>query len=236
VFVVIVGAGKVGLNVARSLTALGHEVALVESRRSRHVLLARALGERLLYGDGTEMDTLERAGIARADLVVAVTGDDEDNVVIALVARLEYGVAKVVARVNDPRNQKTFDLLGIDATVCATTLLMSLIQHELPGHHYVPLLQLRREGIDLVEIEVSHESPGAHLPIGEIRLPKGVLLAAVLRGGRALLARPQEVLLPGDQALFVLEPGTHKGLIAAFMPSRRPEDVEKESSLDWGPG
>lgn len=235
-FVVIVGAGKIGLNVARSLTALGHEVTLVERRRSRHDQLSRELGERLLLGDGGEMDTLERAGISRADLVVAVTGDDEDNVVIALIARLEYGVPKVVARVNDPRNQRTFDLLGLDATVCATTLLMSLLQHELPGHHYVPLLKLRREGMELVEIEVSDESPAAHLPIGEVRLPKGVLLAAVLRDGRALLARPDEVLQPGDQALFVLEPGTEKRLIAAFMPGRRPEDVQAESSIDWGAG
>ncbi len=131
-FVLIVGAGKVGLNVARSLARLGHEFLVVEQRRRRFDLLRPELEDQLLFGDGTEMWVLEEAGITRADLVVAVTGDDEDNVVIAQLAKHEYHVPKVVARVNDPRNRPTFDLLDVDATICASTMVVSMIQHELP--------------------------------------------------------------------------------------------------------
>ena len=102
---------------------MGHEVIVVEQRRMRYDLLLPELEERLLFGDGTEIWVLEKAGIARADMVVAVTGDDEDNIIISQLAKLKYDVPKVVARVNNPRNQPTFDLLGVDATVCAATML-----------------------------------------------------------------------------------------------------------------
>ena len=231
-FVLIVGAGKVGLNVARSLSTLGHEFVVIEQRRSRYYLLQVKLEDHLLLGDGTEMWVLEKAGIGRADLVVAVTGDDEDNVVIAQLAKLEYGVAKVVARVNNPRNQATFDLLDVDATICATTLMISMIQHELPAHQFVPLLSMRRENMELVEIEVSHDSPAAYLSIADIVLPPGVLVAAILRNGETLLARGSEELQPGDQLLCLLAPGKEKALISTLLPSRRPEDVQAETSVD----
>jgi trk system potassium uptake protein TrkA len=232
VFVVIVGAGKVGLNVARSLDRLGHEYIVLEQRRSRHAELEPELEDRLLFGDGTEMWVLESAGIDRADLVVAVTGDDEDNVVIAQLAKHEYGVPKVVARVNNPRNQPTFDLLDVDATVCASTMVVSMIQHELPVHQFVPLLSLRHENMEVVEIEVSHDSPAAYLTLDEITLPSGVLVAAILRGDDALIPRGDDELLPGDQLLCLLAPGKERALIAALLPSRRPEDVQAETSDD----
>ncbi len=231
-FVLIVGAGKVGLNVARSLTRLEHEVIVVEQRRSRYDLLLPELGERMLFGDGTEIWVLEKAGIARADLVVAVTGDDEDNVVISQIAKLKHKVPKVVARVNNPRNQATFDLLDVDATVCAATMLMSMIMHELPVHQFVPLLSLKRENVELVEIAVTEETPSAHTAVKDIRLPSGVLVAAILRRGTAVLAHGDEVLLPGDQVLCLLQPGKEKELIRSFLPSRKPEDVQAEASSD----
>ncbi len=232
-FVVVVGAGKVGVNVARSLSQLGHEFILIEQRRRTFDVIAPEFDEeQLLFGDGTEMWVLEEAGITRADLVVAVTGDDEDNVVIAQLAKHVYGVPKVVARVNNPRNQRTFDLLDVDATVCASTMVISMIEHELPYHQFVPLLSMRRENVELVEIEISEESPAAHLTIADLRLPDGVLLAAILRGDSALLGRGDEVLLPGDQVLCLLAPGKEKDLIRSLLPGRRPEDVQAESGID----
>lgn len=232
-FVLIVGAGKVGLNVARSLNNLGHEFVVIEQRRSRYNLLETELEDRLHLGDGTELWVLEKAGIGRADLVVAVTGDDEDNIVIAQLAKLEYLVPKVVARVNNPRNQPTFDLLDVDATICATTLMISMIQHELPTHQFVPLLTMHRENLELVEIEVSHDSPAAYLGISDIRLPSGVLLAAILRDGATLPARGSEELRPGDQLLCLLAPDKEKALISSLLPSRRPEDVQAETSIEF---
>ncbi len=231
-FVVIIGAGKVGLNTARSLVHMGHEVIVVEQRRMRFNLLVEELEDKLMLGDGTEIHVLDRAGIARADMVVAVTGDDEDNIIISQVAKLKYGVSKVVARVNNPRNQPTFDMLDIDATVCAATMMISMIQHELPSHKYVPLLRLKREKVEIVELEVSDDSPFAYQPVAELALPSGVLITTILRGGEALLARGEEVIQPNDHVLCLVEPGREKHLIEAFLPSERPEDVQAEASID----
>ena len=176
-FVLIIGGGKVGLNTARQLLRLGHEIALVEQRKTRYDIVADLLGEdALVFGDGAEIWVLEKAGIGRADMVVAVTGDDEDNIIISQVAKLKFGVPKVVARVNNPFNQPTFDLLGVENTVCATTAMLNLIMHELPTHKFVHLLSLRREKVELVELEVSENSPFANTYVQDIDLPSGCLL------------------------------------------------------------
>jgi trk system potassium uptake protein TrkA len=230
-FVLIVGAGKVGLNACRSLVHMGHEVIVIEQRVARYHLLVDELEDRIMRGDGTEIWMLDKAGIARADMVVAVTGDDEDNVIISQIAKLKYGVPKVVARVNNPRNQKTFELLGVDATICAATMLISLIQHELPVHKYVPLLSFKKENVELVELEVSHNSPFANRSVQSIALPNGVLLTAILREGKALLAHGGEVILPNDHVLCLLEPGAEKALIREFLPEKAPEEIQAETDI-----
>jgi trk system potassium uptake protein len=231
-FVVIIGAGKVGLNTARSLRHMGHEIILVEQRRMRYNLLIDELQESLLFGDGTELFIMEKAGIQRADMVVAVTGDDEDNLIISQVARLKYNVPKVVARVNNPANQRTFDLLGVSANICAATSLIRLIQHELPVHKFVHLLSLKSEHIDVVELEVGETSPFANKAIRDIELPEGVLITAVIRGGEAILARLSVEILPGDYVICFIDPGAATELIKAFMPEEEPERVQNEAELD----
>jgi len=237
VFVLIVGGGKVGLNTARQLLQLGHEIALVEQRKTRYDLIADWLGDdALVFGDGTEVWVLEKAGIGRADLVVAVTGDDEDNIIISQVATLKFGVPKVVARVNNPFNQPTFDLLGVENTVCATTAMLNLIMHELPTHKFVHLLSLKREQVELVELEVGENSPFAHVYVQDIALPDGVVLAAIVRAGHALVARGSTEILPGDYVLCLLPPGKEKELIKVFLPEEEAERVQFESELDTSEG
>jgi len=237
VFVLIIGGGKVGLNTARQLMQLGHEIALVEQRKTRYNLIAGWLGEdALVFGDGTEIWVLEKAGIGRADLVVAVTGDDEDNIIISQVAKLKFGVPKVVARVNNPFNQPTFDLLGVENTVCATTAMLNLIMHELPTHKFVHLLSLKREQVEVVELEVGENSPFAHTYVQDIALPDGVVLAAIVRAGHALVARGSTEILPGDYVLCLLPPGKEKELIKVFLPEEEPERVQFESELDTSEG
>src|SRR5437764_6986169 len=137
-FVRVAGGGKVGGNVARRLRRMGHEVTIIEQRRERFAHLEEEFEHAAIVGDATEIFVLERAGVKRPpDLVVAVTGDDEDNMVIGQLAREKYGVEKVIARVNDPRNQEHFDLLGIPTTVCATSNIMALIEHEVPEHELI---------------------------------------------------------------------------------------------------
>src|SRR2546421_6140421 len=132
-YVLIAGGGKVGANLTRSLLRPGHEVTLIEQNPYRFDKLEREFEHQVLRGDATELHVLERAGIKRPpDLLIAATGDDEDNIVICQLAREKYGVNKVIARINDPRNQPYFDLLGISPTVSATGSIMALIQHEGP--------------------------------------------------------------------------------------------------------
>ena len=133
---------------------------MIEQRPDRFARLEEEFGPVVIRGDATEIAVLERAGIARPpELLLAVTGDDEDNLVISQIAKEAYGVAKAIARVNDPRNQQHFDLLGITQTVCATTSILGLVEHEVPEHGLVRLLELQKEGLVVVEVQVEGGSP-----------------------------------------------------------------------------
>lgn len=207
-YVLIAGGGKVGANVARTLLRMGHEVTLIESTVDRYERLEPEFEHQVLRGDATEISTLERAGIARPpDLVLAVTGDDEDNLVICQLAQAKYGVDKVIARVNDPRNQPHFDLLGIAPTVCATSSILGLVEHEVPAHGLIPLLELKRDNLEIVEIPVTPGGPADGVDVSRLRLPEGATVIAVLRGGNAEPATPGLRLTSGDQMLAIVKPG-----------------------------
>jgi len=139
--------------------------------------------------------------------VVAVTGDDEDNIVICQVAREHFGVQKVIARVNDPRNQGHFDLLGIQPTVSATANVLAMIEHEVPEHELVHLLELKRENLEIVEVQIDKDSPSVGKRIDKLTLPEGSRLISVMREGRAWIADESTELQPGDQVLAILEAG-----------------------------
>jgi trk system potassium uptake protein TrkA len=207
-YVVVAGGGKVGANVARSLMRLGNEVTLIEQQRDRFQRLEDEFEHQVQRGDATELHVLERAGIARPpDIVLALTGDDEDNLIIAQLAKEKYGVAKVIARVNDPRNQAHFDLLGVSPTVCATSSIMALVEHEVPEHELIHLLELRKENLEIVEVQIDRDSKAAGKRIERLELPDGARLISVMRNGRAEIAVGATLLEAGDQVLAILEPG-----------------------------
>jgi trk system potassium uptake protein len=207
-YVLIAGGGKVGSNLARIMIRGGHEVTVIEQRATRFDNLEAEFEHQVLKGDATEMYVLERAGIKRPpDIVVAVTGDDEDNLVICQMARERYGVQKVIARVNDPRNQPYFDLLGISPTVSATGAIMALIEHEVPEHGLIHLLELRKENLEIVEVTVGARAACAGKRIEKIELPEGSRLISVVRDGKAEIPDETTQLEPGDSVLAILEPG-----------------------------
>jgi len=208
-YILIAGGGKIGANLARVLLADGkHEVTLIEQRRDRFERLEHEFEHQALLGDATEIYVLERAGIARPpDVVAALTGDDEDNLIICQLSREKYGVDKVIARVNDPRNQAHFDLLGISPTVSATRGLMALIEHEVPEHDLVHLLELRKENLEIVEVQIPQGAPAAGKRVEKLELPEGSRLISVMRNGRSEIAVGATELHPGDQVLAILQPG-----------------------------
>jgi trk system potassium uptake protein TrkA len=208
-YILVAGGGKVGANFARTLLKDGkREVTLIEHRRDRYERLEQELEHHVLLGDATEIHVLERAGIARPpDVVAALTGDDEDNLVISQLAREKYDVPKVIARVNDPRNQAHFDLLGISPTVSATRGLMALIEHEVPEHDLVHLLELRKENLEIVEVMIDEGAPAAGRRVEALDLPEGSRLISIMRNGRSEIAVGSTELHPGDQVLAILQPG-----------------------------
>ena len=207
-YVVVAGGGKVGANVARSLLRLGNEVTLIEQRRDHFERLEDEFEHQVQRGDATELFVLEKAGIARPpDIVLALTGDDEDNMVICQLAKERYGVPKVIARVNDPRNQAHFDLLGISPTICATSSIMALVEHEVPEHDLIHLLELRKENLEIVEVQIDGKSPSAGKRVDRLSLPQGARLISVMRDGEAEIAVGSTRLEAGDQVLAILQPG-----------------------------
>jgi trk system potassium uptake protein TrkA len=217
-YILIAGGGKVGANLTRSVLDLGHEVTLIEQRRERFETLEEEFEHRVQVGDATELFVLERAGIARPpDLVVAVTGDDEDNMIICQIAREKYGVGKVIARVNDPRNQEHFDLLGVTPTVSATSIILAMIEHEVPAHGLIHLLQLRKENLEIVEVQLDADSPCVGKLVERLELPAGSRVITVMREGEAQMADGDTELRAGDQILAVLEPGKEEELRRALL-------------------
>ena len=217
-YLVVAGGGKVGANVASSLIAMGHEVTLIEQRRDRFEVLEEEFGSVAMHGDATEVTVLERAGIGRPpDIVLALTGDDEDNLVIAQIAKEGYGVLKAIARVNDPRNQQHFDLLGITQTVCATSGILGLVEHEVPQHGLVKLLELREEGLEVVELQIEGSSPAAGKRIAGLSLPEDVRLVSVTRNGVGEIAVGETVIRPGDRVIAILKPGLEDRLRRALV-------------------
>ncbi|HEX8068161.1 MAG TPA: TrkA family potassium uptake protein [Thermoleophilaceae bacterium] len=215
-YVLIVGAGKVGWNLARELIDRGNEVTVVESESARYSTVEEELEHAAHYGDGSELWVLERAGIERADMVIAVTGDDEDNILISQVAREKYGVDRVIARCNNPRNLQHFDLLGIRPTVSATDLILRLIEHEVPRYGPLHLLDLPQERLEIIEVEVQTGSMADGAMVKEIGLPEGSLVISILRDGTGFVPLSDSEIQAGDEVLVVLDTGLEEKVSAPF--------------------
>src|SRR6516225_12168194 len=218
-YAIIVGAGKVGRNLARELVLKGHEVTLIESSRSAYLALEEEFEHAVQYGDATELWVLERAGIERADLVIAVTGDDEDNMLVCQVAKEKYECERVIARVNNPRNLQHFKLLGIQPVVSATDLILRLIEHEVPRYGLVHLLALEEERLEIIELEVKADAPAVGETVNSIALPEGSLIISVLRGGAGFVPKADTVIEAGDEVLLVLDPGLEDAITEFFAPN-----------------
>ncbi len=218
-YILIVGAGKVGWNLARELVEKTNEVIVIESSRRRYEVVEEELEHSIQYGDGTELWVLERAGIERADLVIAVTGDDEDNILICQMAREKYGVDRVVARCNNPRNLQHFELLGVKPAISATDLILRLIEHEVPKYGLVHLLDLKEERLEIIEMEVAEGSAADGAKVADLGLPDGSLVISILRDGGGFVPKGDSVIRADDEVLLVLDIGLEDSVTERF--SRR---------------
>lgn len=202
-YIIVVGAGKVGYYLAKTLLQEEHEVLLIERDAALVEFHAERLGSAVVRGDGAEASTLSSAGAARADVVIAVTGDDEDNLVICQVAKNKFQVGRTIARVNNPKNEHLFKLLGVDVTVSQTNYILNLIGQAIPQRSLVHLMNLRHADLAIVEISVTERSPVANITLDEIDLPVSCAIAAIARGQDVIVPNGQTVLEPGDEIIAV---------------------------------
>jgi len=203
-YVIVVGGGKVGYYLAKSLGEEKQEVLIIEQDAQRCRALSDELGVNVMQGDGCEASTMEEAGMGRADVVVAVTGDDEDNLVVCQVAKQKFNVARTVARLNNPKNEKIFRKLGIDVTVSSTELILSQIERVIPAQPLVHLLSLRNVGVSFVELEVLPGSPAEGRPLRELGIPDDCIFPLVIRGGdQAIIPYGDTELQVGDHVVAV---------------------------------
>jgi trk system potassium uptake protein TrkA len=215
-YIVVVGAGKVGYHLTRLLMNEGQEVLVIEKTAEKVERIMTELGATAIHGDGAEVATLEEAGVGRADVVAAVTGHDEDNLIIAQVAKKRFNVPRTVARINNPRNEYIFNQLGIDATVSATQVILSVIQQEIPEHPFVHLLTLREGGIEFVELQLTAGSSAIGHRMDELTLPPDTAVPLLVRNGKPMVVQPSTALEQDDK-LIAVTTGEYEGMLQSYV-------------------
>ncbi len=213
---IIVGAGKVGYYLAKELVQEGHEVLLMEKDRKTAESIAEELGDIVMHADGCEIRSMNEAGMGRANVVVAVTGDDEDNLVICQMAKRKFGVERTIARVNDPKNEVLFQELGIDQTVSSTRIIFNLIEQQMETGQVIPLAALKRGDMEVVEADITAGSPVIGLRIGQLDLPPNTLIISVIRDEHAIIPHTDTKLRRGDSVIAMIKAEREKELRAVF--------------------
>jgi trk system potassium uptake protein TrkA len=230
-YIIVAGGGKVGYHVTKALLAQGHEVVLIEMEQAEAQRIGDELGSVVIPHRADEGRWLSEAGVERADVVIAATGDDEDNLIICQLAELmgqREGARKprTIARVKDPKNESVMRRLGVDATVSATTVILTLIEEQISRHPAVHLMTLREAGIELMEFIIPADSPAVGTAVGALALPAAVSVPLLVRGGQALRPADATPLQAEDTVIALLpidvEPVVRERLMGqeAFGPER----------------
>jgi trk system potassium uptake protein TrkA len=200
-YIIVVGGGKVGYYLAKTLVNEGFEILLIEKNPKKVLVYAERFGSVVMEGDGAELSTLEAAGTARADVIVAVTGDDEDNLVICQTAKRLFNVPRTIARVNNPKNEEIFRKLGIDVTVSATNILLNVIEQEIPQRGLVHLMTLKHAQVSIVEATVEKGAPVVGKTLADLTFPLNVVISAVMRDDTLILPKGDTILEPDDEVI-----------------------------------
>ncbi|WP_420109601.1 potassium channel family protein [Mycolicibacter arupensis] len=216
--VAIAGAGAVGRSIARELIDSEHQVTLIE-RNPEHVVIEDIADADWHLGDACELSLLEAVHLESFDVVIAATGDDKANVVLSLLAKTEFAVPRVVARVNDPRNEWLFtDAWGVDVAVSTPRMLASLVEEAVAVGDLVRLMEFRKGQANLLEITLPDDTPWGGKPVRKLTLPRDAALVTILRGTRVIVPHDDEPLEGGDELLFVASNGVEAELRALLLP------------------
>lgn len=215
-YIIVGGGGDIGYYVTKSLFAQGHEVLLIEKGGTRYQSLKEELGQSVFRGDACEARTMDEVGASRADVVIAVTGEDEDNMVICQVAKKRYKVGRTIARLNNPKHEEIFQRSGIDTVVSPTKAILSLIEAELPSSRFVPLMTLKSAGLEIIEVRIPAESPVVGKTLGAVNLPRTCNLALIIRDKQFVAPTSDTQILANDDVFALVNREGEEALRKAF--------------------
>ena len=217
-YIIVIGGGRVGYYLTRALLAEGHEVLIVEQNATYCQTINDELGGVCFCGDGCEAATLAEIGTGRADMLVAVTGDDEDNLVACQVAKYKFNVPRTIARIRNPKNEPIFKKLGVDVTVSSTDIILEHIEEEVPTHPLTHLFPIREKGLQIVEIRIPPESKTIGKAVRQLPLPKESKLALVIRqAGKHRLPTSNTTIRAGDRIIALTPPESEEALRIALI-------------------
>jgi trk system potassium uptake protein TrkA len=216
-YIIVVGVGRLGYYLIKALLEQGHEVLGIEKNAAVCETVTDELGSVCLRGDGCEIAKLNEAGTGRADMLIAVTGDDEDNLVACQVAKHKFNVPYTIARIRNPKNETLFKKLGIDATVSATNIILEYIEQEVPTHPLTHLLTIRDKGMEIVEVRIPPESTTVGKSVKELSLPLESMLSLIIRKHqKPIIPEANTILQAEDQIIAVTTPESEEVLRAAL--------------------
>jgi len=204
VYIIVAGGGKVGRYLTETLVNDGYEVLLIERLKAKVEQYTEQLGGVAVQGDACEAQVLADAGAGRADVIIAVTGDDEDNLVICQMAKRKFNVGRAIARVNNPKNERIFKHLGIDATVSHTNIILSMIEQVIPSHSLWHLTHLRNSDLEMIDAVLGSNSPVLNKSLSSINLPADSNVVLVVRNGKTIVPRGDLVFAPHDEVIAIV--------------------------------
>jgi trk system potassium uptake protein TrkA len=225
-FVMVVGAGRVGYYLTKELLLSGHEVVLIEKDPARAAQVAGDLGSIVVNRDGCEGRDLESAGANRADVVVAVTGDDEDNLVVCQMAKHHFNVPRTIARVDNPKNGELFRQLGVNDVISATRSALAAIEQDIPVHELLHLAQLQHGDLEVVEAQITEDSPAVGKVARQLALPDGCIVFALIREDALQVLRSDTVLKPGDKIVALSRTECQEDVQRLFIGESQGEEGE----------
>jgi len=216
--IVIVGGGKDGYFLAKKLHQDKHKVILIEEDKATCEELAKDLNRILVInGDGCDPKALEKAGVDRADVLAAVTGEDEDNFIICQLAKEKFDVSRTVARVNDPKNERIFSELGVDVPINATSIIAKIVEEEVSFSDFVTLMSFKRGKLSIVRVDLSEESPVVNKRIQDIKLPPDSVLVSIIRKDEVIVPKGNTVFLSGDDIIALTLVENERALLTALI-------------------
>ena len=223
-YIIVVGGGRVGYYLTKALLDEGHEVLILEKDANWCQGIAEELGSVSFHGDGCEAATLAEVGTGRADMFVAVTGDDEDNLISCQVAKHKFNVPRTIARIRNPKNESIFKKLGIDVTVSSTNIILEHIEEEVPTHPLTHLLTIRDKGLEIVEVKIPPESPTVGKSVKDLPLPPETILSLIIRKERKpIIPTASTVIQAEDQIIAVTTTESEAALQALLRGSGQPK-------------